>query len=302
MRKRFFSEEARAGYVFVSPFVLGFLVFTAGPLVASMYFSFTAYDIINPPVWIGLENYTSLLGDERFYRALYNTFYYALLYVPLCILVGLALAMLLNQRVRGLALFRTAFYLPEITPVVAASVLWLRLLSPNDGLINQTLASIGIQGPAWTVDATWIKPALVMMQLWAVGWVFIVLLAALQQVPKELHEAAQIDGANAWQRFRHITVPMISAVTFFVLIALTIFSMGIFTQAMVMFPPQLFGGQAGPQDSALFYMYYLFQQAFDFFHMGYASALAWVYFAIVLVITVIQMRARKLVYTESGRT
>jgi multiple sugar transport system permease protein len=297
-RRRWLDEEGMAGLVFVSPFLIGFFVFTVAPMLMSLYFSFTRYDVINPPVWAGLENYRRMLDDERFSKTLYNSLYFTLLYVPSAIPLALGLALLLNTRVRGLSLWRTAFYLPEVTPAVAAGVLWLRILSPQDGLFNQTLAAIGINGPAWTIDATWVKPAIVLMRLWSVGWMVIVYLAALQGVPQVLYEAALVDGANRWQRFWRITLPLISNVLFFTLVMLTIFSLNIFTEPMVMFPPQVFGGQMGPQDSALFYVLFLFDQAFRNFRMGYASALAWVLFLITLVIVTVQIRgSRRFVFS-----
>jgi multiple sugar transport system permease protein len=299
-KRRGLSEESRAGLVFVAPFLIGFVIFTAGPLLYSLYLSFTSYDVLSPPVWVGLRNYQRMLTDTRFSKTLFNTLTYVALYVPTAIPIALGLALLLNAKVRGLSFWRTAFYLPEITPAVAAGVLWLRILSPQNGLLNQALALIGIHGPAWTIDAQWVKPALVIMRLWSVGWMVVVYLAALQQVPKELYEVAIVDGANAWQRFRNITLPMISSVLFFTLVMLTIFSLNIFTEPMVIFPPQVFGGQMGPQDSALFYVLYLFDQAFTQFRMGYASALAWVLFLISLVIVTIQIRgSRRFVYTET---
>ncbi|CAN5405787.1 sugar ABC transporter permease [soil metagenome] len=303
LRSKFqLDEQARAGLVFVSPFLLGFLVFTAGPLIASLYFSFTRYDVLNPPVWRGLENYRNMLQDERFTKTLYNSLYFTLLYVPTAIPFALGLALLLQARVRGVSFWRTAFYLPEITPAVAVGVLWLRILSPQNGLLNEALAAMGIQGPAWTIDAQWVKPAIVIMKLWSVGWLVVIYFAALQQVPKDLYEAAIVDGANSWHRFWRITLPMISNVIFFTVIMLTIFSLNIFTEPMVMFPPQVFGGQMGPQDSALFYVLYLFDQAFRNFRMGYAAALGWVLFIITLIIVTLQVRgSRRLVYTDSGQ-
>lgn len=287
--------------VFVSPFVIGFIVFTAGPLLASLYLSFTSYDVLNPPRWIGLTNYQRMLTDERFSKTLINTLTFVAMHVPTAIPIALCLALLLNARVRGLSFFRTAFYLPQITPAVAVGVLWLRILSPQNGLLNEGLALIGIHGPVWTIDAAWVKPALVIMKSWSLGWIVVVFLAALQQVPKELYEAATVDGANVFQRFRFITIPMISSVLFFTFIMLTIFSLNIFTEPMVMFPPQVFGGQLGPQDSALFYVLYLFDQAFGKFRMGYASALAWVLFIITIIIVTIQVRiSRRVVYTETS--
>src|SRR5215208_2980982 len=300
-RARGLSEESRAGLVFVAPFLIGFVIFTAGPLIYSLYLSFTSYDVLSPPVWVGLRNYQRMLADTRFSKTLLNTLTYVILYVPTAIPLALGLALLLNAKVRGLSFWRTAFYLPEITPAVAAGVLWLRILSPQNGLLNQALALIGIQGPAWTIDAQWVKPALVIMRLWSVGWMVVVYLAALQQVPKELYEVAIVDGANAWQRFRNITLPMISSVLFFTLVMLTIFSLNIFTEPMVIFPPQVFGGQMGPQDSALFYVLYLFDQAFRNFGMGYASALAWILFLVTIVVVTIQIRgSQRFVYTETN--
>ncbi len=294
------NEEARAGVFFVSPFLIGFVIFTAIPLIASLYFSFTSYDVLNPPVWIGLDNYKHMLTDQRFAKTLYNTLYFVVLHVPTAIPIALGLALILNARVRGLSFWRTVFYLPQVTPAIAVGILWLRILSPQNGLLNEGLALIGIHGPAWTIDAAWVKPALIIMKTWTIGWIVIVLLAALQQVPKDLYEAAIVDGANPFQRFRFVTLPMISGVIFFTVIMLTIFSLNIFTEPMVMFPPQVFGGQMGPQDSALFYVLYLFNQAFGNFKMGYASALAWVLFIITIVIVAVQIRiSRRVTYTEN---
>jgi hypothetical protein len=200
------DEETRAGLLFVSPFLIGFVIFTAGPLLYSLYLSFTAYDVLSPPRWIGLQNYQRMLTDPRFSKTLFNTLYYVALYVPTAIPLAFGLALLLNANVRGLSFWRTAFYLPEITPAVAAGVLWLRILSPQNGLLNQALALIGIAGPAWTIDAQWVKPALVIMRLWAVGWMVVVYLAALQlpgQVERfhraaDLHSELQVAHAAPW--------------------------------------------------------------------------------------------------------
>jgi multiple sugar transport system permease protein len=299
--RRALTEETRAGLVFASPFIIGFFIFTLGPLCYSFYLSFTRYDVLNPPVWIGLNNYQRMLSDPRFSKTLINTLTYVGLYVPLAIPIALSLALLLNARVRGLSFWRTAFYLPQVTPQVAVGVLWIKILSPQDGLLNQALGAVGIRGPAWTIDADWVKPALVLMQLWSIGWMVIIYLAAIKQVPRDLYEAATVDGAGRWARFWHITLPMISSVLFFTIIMMTIFSLNIFTEPMVMFPPQVFGGQLGPQDSALFYVLFLFDQAFRHFRMGYAAALSWVLFALSVVIVAVQIRgARRYVYTERG--
>ena len=303
MRPRFrLKEEQVAGLLFVSPFILGFLIFSAGPYIASLYLSLTSYDVLNPPYFIGLDNYKAMLSDERFAKSLLNTLYFVVGHVPTAIAMALILALLLNTKVKGVSLWRTIYYLPQVTPTVALGVLWLRILSPQNGLLNNILGGIGIQGPAWTIDADWVKPSLILIRVFVVGTWMITFLAALQDVPQELYEAASIDGANAWQRFRNVTLPMISRVLFFAVIAVTIFSMNVFDIAYFMFPPNVFGGQLGPQDSALFYMINLFQNAFQYFKMGYASALAWVLFAVTMAITLIQLRlSRYFVYSETSR-
>jgi len=294
------NGEARAGLLFASPFIIGFFIFTIVPLLTSLYLSFTSYDVLNPPRWVGLDNFKRMLSDERFAKTLINTLTFAGLHVPTAIPLALSLAVLLNLRIKGRALWRMIFYLPQVTPAIAVGILWLRILNSQDGLLNQGLSLIGIHGPDWTIDANWVKPALVIMKSWSLGWLIIIYLAALQQVPKNLYEAATVDGANAWQRFRYITLPMISGVMFFTLIMLTIFSLNIFTEPMVMFPPQVFGGQMGPQDSALFYVLYLFDQGFRNFRMGYASALAWILFVVSCLIVALQLGiSRRIVYTET---
>ncbi|MGI8913611.1 MAG: carbohydrate ABC transporter permease [Chloroflexota bacterium] len=296
-------EEAVAGLVFVLPFILGFMIFTAGPMLASLYLSFTSYDVLNPPVWVGLHNYRQMVGDQLWLKSLGNTFFYAFLHVPLAMLTALGLALLLNTRVRGLSFFRTAFYLPTITPVVAASVLWLRILGSQNGLLNAALGLLHIPGPSWLLDANWVKPALVIFGIWGVGGTMVIYLAALQQVPKEMHEAAVVDGANPFQRFVSITIPMISGVLFFTLVLGSIGALQLFTQAYIIFPVDGSSThEAGPQNSALFYVPNLFEQAFSYFHMGYASALAWILFIIIMIITLIQVRgSRRFVYTEASR-
>src|SRR5690606_3179625 len=224
-----------AALAFISPWIIGFLVFTAGPMVASLVLSFTNYDVINPPKWVGLANYQRLIDDPRIELSLYNSFFYAALHVPLMMIVAMALALILNQVGRAAGFFRTVFYLPSVTPAVAVGTLWLWLLNPRVGLINRALALIGIDGPGWTTDPAWIKPGIVLMSLWSVGNTVILYLAALKNVPIELHEAAKIDGANPLQRFRHVTVPMISGTIFFTLIVNIISSLQVFTEVYTMF-------------------------------------------------------------------
>jgi multiple sugar transport system permease protein len=290
-------RETLAALGFISPWIIGFLIFTAGPMVISLALSFTDYNIISSPRFIGVSNYQEMLADPRLGLSLGNSFYYALLHVPLTIIFALFLAMILNRVGKAAGFFRTAFYLPSITPAVAVGTLFLWLLNPRVGLVNQGLALIGIEGPGWTTDPNWIKPGIVIMSLWSLGSTVIILLAALRGVPNELYEAANIDGASGWQQFIKITVPLISGSLFFVLIVNTIASLQIFTEVYTMY----FGKQqSGPASSAgLFYNIYLFRQAFEFLRMGYASAMAWLLFVIILILTAIQLRvSRRWVYYE----
>jgi len=290
------SHDTKWGFIFLLPWIFGFLVFTAGPMLASLFFSFTEYNGIQPPEFVGLDNYQALTTDRRIPLALTNTAIYAVLHVPLTMALALGLAMMLLRVGRASGLFRTIFYLPTITPTVAVGTLFLLMLSGN-GIINQALGVFGINGPNWLTDATWVKPGIVIMSLWSLGSTVVIYFAALRNVPLELYEAARIDGANVWQQFRNITVPFISGALFFTLIVNTIASLQIFTEVFTMF----FGAaRSGPaQTSALFYVIYLFQQAFTDLDFGYASAMAWLLFAIILVITIIQLRlSRRFVYYE----
>jgi multiple sugar transport system permease protein len=280
-------RDVLAALAFISPWIIGFLVFTAWPMIYSLYLSLTDYDNINSPNFVGLENYREMLVDEKVPLAIGNTFVYAIVSVPIHIIVALALALLLNQTRRGTGVFRTLFYLPKMTPQVAIGVLFLLLFNGQSGLINQFLGMFGINGPAWTVDPAWMKPGLILIHLWTVGSTVIILLAALKNVPKELYESARVDGASPWRQFRSITVPMISPQLFFVFIINSIAALQTFTEAYTAF----FGvqGTTYSNDAVLFYSIYLFQEAFRDFHMGYASALAWVLFVIIMIITAIQM-------------
>ena len=293
--------EIRAAYSFLSPWIIGFVVFTALPMLISLYLSFTDYDQINAPNYVGGENYRQLVHDPKVGLALRNTLVYAVMYVPAAMAVALALALVLHRVGRAAGFFRTVFYLPVMTPTVAAAALFLLLLNGQKGLINRSLALVGVHGPNWTTDSAWIKPGLALTMLWGLGGTVVIYLAALQQVPKDLYEAAQLDGAGSFARFRRITLPMISGALFFTMIVLTIHSLQMFDQAYTMF----FGGQQNStyaNDAALFYVIYLFQQAFGVLHMGYASALAWLLFGIIIVITAIQVRlSKRFVYYEGER-
>jgi len=293
------SDETRAGWLMISPWIVGFIVFTMFPFVASLYFSFTDYDVISSPEWTGLDNYQRLLTQDRLFPlALRNTFAYAAMYVPLHLVTALAVALLLNEARRLKGFFRTAYYLPSMTPAVATAYLWIWMLNPNDGLVNRMLRFLQLPAPAWTVDPMWTKPTIVISQVWMMGGAMILFLAALQGVPRDLYEAATLDGAGRWRRFRNITLPMISGVTFFLATVGTISALGVFTQGYVMYDED-----GGPQNSALFIVMYLFKRAFasGYFQMGYASAIAWMLFLIILAITVFQFKlSKRWVYYEHG--
>lgn len=287
-------SEQLWGYFFIAPWIMGFLAFTAIPILVSFVLSFTEYEIISPPRAVGLANYRDLLFNDRLFGlALYNTFYFTALSVPLINILGLGLAMLMNLKLRGVTLFRTLVYLPTIVPAVAASMLWVWLFNPQYGLLNWVLQSVGLPPLGWISDPTWSKPALVLMSLWGVGGTAIIYLAGLQGVPEQLYDAAAIDGANGFQQFVNVTVPMLSPVILFNLILGVISSFQVFTQAYIMT-----GG--GPVDSTLFFALYLYRAAFQLLKMGYASAMAWVLFVIILLLTLLQFTlARRWVYYEN---
>ena len=287
------------GYLFISPWLIGFIIFSLIPMVASLFLSFTDWTMLSSPRWVGVENYSSILEDKLFFKSLYNTFYFVIFSVPLSMIFALFLAVLLNQKVKGLSFFRTVFFLPSITNVVAVSVLWVWIFNPEFGLINSFLAKVGIIGPYWFQDEHWSKPALILMSLWNVGGGMIIYLAALQNVPQELYEAAEIDNAGFWMKLRKITIPMISPAIFFNLIISIIGSLQVFTQAFVMTGTQQPGMEGGPNQSTLFYVLYLYKKAFQEFKMGYAAALAWILFLIILILTFIQFKwVNKKVYYE----
>lgn len=291
-------RDTAAAYAFLSPWMFGFVFITAGPMIASFVLSFTNYDGIQATRGVGLENYRQLFEDPQVATSMMNTLIFTVLRVPLMMVLSLALAMLLLRVGRAAGFFRTVFYLPVMTPSVAVGILFLLLFNGNVGLINHVLGLFGITGPNWTTDGPWIKPGLVLTTLWALGGTVVIYLAALRNVPQDLYEAAELDGAGRWQAFRHVTLPQISGALFFTLIVNTIYSLQTFTEAYTAF----FGtgnAQTYSHDAALFYVVYLFQQAFQFMHMGYASALSWLLFAVILVITLVQARlSKRFVYYE----
>lgn len=290
-------KEAMAGYLFALPVMIGLLVFTLGPILASAIFSLSNYEVLTPARWAGLENYQRLAAeDPRFWRSLWNTLFYTVFSVPLGVAGSLGLALLLNAEIRGRSFFRTLFYLPSIVPVVATSMLFLWLFNGEYGLFNVLLTSIGLKPAPWLTNEHWSKPSLVLMSLWGVGAGMIIFLAALQGVPRHLYEAARIDGASAWRQFLHVTLPMLSPAILFMLIINAIAAFQVFTQAYLMT-----NGQGTPLDSTLFYVFYLFRLGFEYFDMGYASAMAWVMFLLIVGVTALQFRfSRRWVHSETA--
>jgi multiple sugar transport system permease protein len=288
------QREALVGYLFLSPWLLGFLIFLVGPMVASIYLSLTEYKIIKAPVWIGLANYVRMFSDELFYHSMKVTVTYTALSVPLGIVAALGVAVLLNQRIVASGLFRTIFYLPSVISGVAVAIVFAWIFNFRFGILNYFLSLVGISGPNWLGHPRWTLWAFVLMSLWGIGGNVIIFLAALQGVPVPLYEAAKIDGAGNWRRFWAITLPMISPAILFVLIMGVIGTFQTFTQSYVMT-----GG--GPANATLFYLLYLYRNAFNWFEMGYASALAWVLFLVIMVCTLLLWRSSaRWVYYESG--
>jgi multiple sugar transport system permease protein len=287
--------------LFLSPWIIGLIVFTAIPMGWSLWLSFTNYDPLTEHAdFIGIANYQAMMADSRVWLSLGNTLYFTVLYVPLSCALGLVLALILNRAGGWTAgFFRTAFYLPNLTPAVAVGTLFLLILNGQSGLLNQALGAIGIDGPSWLNDGGWVKNGIVIMMLWSIGGTIIIYFAALRNVPGELYEASKIDGASQWKQFWNITVPMISGALFFTIVINTIASLQLFSEIYTMFYGQQQGVSAGSERNALFYVVYLFRNAFEFFKMGYASALAWVLFIVILIITVIQLRlSQRFVYYE----
>jgi multiple sugar transport system permease protein len=272
------TRETLEFYLFISPIALGFLIFTLGPILASFFLSFTQYNVVKPPIWLGFKNFIDLFNDRLFWQSLKVTGMFVVMSIPLTLIGALLIALLMNQKVRGIGFFRTVFYLPSVISGVAVSLLWLWIFNPNFGLINYLLYLVGIKGPAWLFDEQWALPSIVIMSLWGVGGGMLVYLGGLQGIPTELYEAAEIDGAGRLRRFKHITLPMLSPVIFFNLIMGIIAAFQEFTPAYVMT-----GG--GPSYATFFYNYYLYQNAFIYLQMGKASAMAWILLVIVLILT-----------------
>jgi multiple sugar transport system permease protein len=275
------TREAITGYLFFSPGLIGLLVFMAGPILYSFYLSFTSYNMYNPPAWVGLKNYQIMLTeDPLFFKSLFNTLYYVGFSVPLNTAMGILLAILMNQKVKGIRLFRTIYFLPSIVSGVAVALLWQWILDPNFGLINTFLANLGITGPGWLTDEHWSKPSLIIMNLWSVGGSMIIYLAGLQGIPQSLYEAATMDGAGPIRKFANITLPMLTPTIFFNVVMGVLSGFQVFLQAYIMT-----GG--GPNNSTMFFAFYLYNKAFKDLQLGYASAMAWILLLITLICTLI---------------
>lgn len=287
------TREALEGYLWLLPWFIGFLVFTLGPIIGSLYLSFTAYHPARTPEWIGLDNYiTAFTRDNQFWPSLERTFYYAALLVPLGLVFSLGLALLVNQEIRGNGIYRTLYFLPTIIPIAAATLVWAWILHPQLGILNYGLKSVGIQGPSW-LSADWAIPTVVLISLWTLvgGSRMIVFLAALKNVPQELYDAARIDGAGDWACFRYVTLPMITPALLFNLIVTMIAALKVFEVAYMLVVPNQGGFVTGSTGYSLyFYVVKLFDHAFNFFEMGYASALAWIFLLLVLVLVALQLR------------
>lgn len=294
---RMARAEERAAYLFLLPWLIGIVVFLIGPIVASVLISLTNWNLVSEPQWVGLDNYREMLFDDRkFWQSLRVTLYYTILSVPLYLVFGLAISMLLNLRLRGMYLFRTILYLPAVISGVAVAVLWVSLLNPDLGAINQFLRWIGVSSPPrWLGSPTWAVPALVLVGLWGVGGGAIIYLAGLQNIPPQLYEAAQIDGASVWQQFRHVTLPMLSPTLFFNLITGLIGAFQVFDIAFIL------GGSRGGTSGALnFYLINLWNEGFRSGRLGYASALAWVLVLLAAIVITITFRTSdRWVYYET---
>ena len=292
-------KETR-GFLFVFPWLVGFILFIAGPFFFSFFLSFTQWRLVGDIKWTGFNNYVQLLSgeDTRFVQSVYNTVFYVFFHVPGILIISFTVAGLLNRKVRGMPLYRTAFYLPSITAGVATAVLWYWVLQPN-GLLNQFLNvflnPFGVDAPNWLGSTKWAMPGLIIMSFWSVGTTMIIYLAGFQGIPQHLYEAAEIDGAGWWGKIRNVTIPMMTPQIFLTLVLAVIGSFQVFTTALIV-------TEGGPADATLFLLLYLYWNGFRFFKMGYASAIAWLLFLIILFLTIVQFAtARRWVYYEGER-
>jgi multiple sugar transport system permease protein len=301
-RRRSAWRRQLVALAFMSPWIVGFSVFYVYPILSSLYFSFTRYDILTQPVWVGFDNYTFMFtSDGRFWTAVRNTAWVVAVMVPLQIAFGIGAAMVLTRVKRGLGFYRTVFFLPTMVPLVAAALGFVFLLNPG-GPVNAVLGFLGLPEPLWFRDPVWAKPGLALMAMWMVGQTMIIFLAALLDVPRQLYEAADLEGAGPLQRFRHVTLPMISPVIFFSVVIGVINGFRYFTEAFVVSKAGDWDNPVGtPQDSLLFYTSHLYNQGFEGFHMGYAAALSWVMFVVIMACTLLLIRSsRRWVHYQGG--
>jgi multiple sugar transport system permease protein len=283
------------GLLFISPWIIGFCVFYLYPFFATLYYSFTTFTGIGNPQFTGMANYSSLLHDATFRTSLFNTLYYTILEVPLSTAAALGLALLLNMKVRGQAIYRTLFYIPSIVPVVASSLIFVWVFQPSFGIVNSLLSDVHIAGPAWFFSIAWSKPTFILLGLWGLGQPMVIYLAALQGVPREMYEVADLEGAGPWQRLRKVTIPMISPIILFNVILALVLAIQYFTQAQVIESPA-----GSPGTSTMFFVTYYYQQAFTNLHLGYASAMAFMLFILVLIITIVLLKtSSRWVYYEN---
>lgn len=291
-------QETRAGLLFVLPWLIALLVFTTYPVLATFYLSFTDYNILQPPSWVGLDNFRTIFAeDPAFWKAARNSAVFAIVSVPLKLIIAFGLALLLNMGVRGIGIYRTVFYLPTLVPPIAATIIFILLFSPLGGPVNTILGWFGIRAPNWFDDPVWAMPALIVLSIWPLGVETLAFLAGLKEIPQDLLDAAAVDGAQGWQKLRHVIIPLITPVILFNLIIGVIYSFQIFTQALVV------GGQNGePLESTLMFLVLIYRNAFRYFAMGYAAALSVILFVIVLILTALIFRsARSWVHYEGGQ-
>lgn len=296
-KKNRMGSDTKAGVLFALPWFIGFLLFSLYPIVMSAYYSFTDFSTVKPPQWIGVENYISLFHDSRFWISLFNTLFFVVFSVPLTIFLGLVTALLLNMKIHGRNVFRAIFYIPSIFPVVASTMIWVWIFDPSNGFLNQFLHIFGIGKINWLGDPAFTRWSIIIMALWGVGTTTIIFLAAIQDVPHELYEAAELDGAGRTKKFMNITVPSISHVMLYQIILAVINGFQYFTQVYVVLTAQggsyIQSGTGGPNDSLLMYPLYLYYNAFAYLKMGKASAMAWILFVITAALTAVIIKTSK---------
>lgn len=292
--QRFFAKsrrrEALAALLFLSPSLIGFVIFMAGPLLASLGFSLLEWNLLTPPNWLGPDNYLQLLQDPEFWSSLWATLYYTLLSVPLGIVSALLLALALNQQLRGITIYRTVYFIPVVSSMIAVALMWRWMYNPTSGILNYVLNNVFAflhlpwTAPDWLQSRTWAMPAIIIMSVWkGLGYNMVLYLAGLQGISRHFYEAAEIDGANGWHKFRHITLPLLTPTTFFIVVISIIGSFQIFEQAYIM-------TQGGPARATVTTVYYIYENGFQWYKMGYASAVAWALFALIMLVTLIQWR------------